>query len=289
MDFFWTISWYLVWFLTVNFLVTSVFIGSLYGNFFVDTHWLHLYLLQLEKALHDLQEEHVLIKKVSDSKLADAKALAAGNEEKSLEVEEKMRVAESKLAEVNMKSSELDMKLNQLEARENLLQRERLSFNTEYSILHFTLLLSFVYIKDDMWLLVLISLIFFRREAHKATFYKQREDLQEWEKKLRQGEESLCELRRTLNQREEKASEDERVLKKKERDLEEAEKKIDISFAKLKEREVDVNNRLLGLVTKEKVILNSFLSKLIANEFLHNLYILLFVPGSWFSEKHPRD
>jgi hypothetical protein len=37
------------------------------------------------------------------------------------------------------------------------------------------------------------------------------------------------------------------------------------------------------------VILNSFLSKLIANEFLHNLYILLFVPGSWFSEKHPRD
>lgn len=100
--------------------------------------------------MHDLQEEHVLIKKVSDSKLADAKALAAGNEEKSLEVEEKMRVAESKLAEVNMKSSELDMKLNQLEARENLLQRERLSFNTEYSILHFTLLLSFVYFKDDM-------------------------------------------------------------------------------------------------------------------------------------------
>ncbi|KAJ6986442.1 hypothetical protein NC653_019825 [Populus alba x Populus x berolinensis] len=125
-----------------------------------------------------------------------------------------------------MKSSELDMKLNQLEARENLLQRERLSFNTEYSILNFTSLLSFVDIKDDI----------LARMGEETT----------------SREESLCELRRTLHQREEKASEDERVLKKKERDLEEAEKKIDISFAKLKEREVDVNNRLFGLGYKRE-------------------------------------
>eukprot|EP00257_Ricinus_communis_P019107 XP_015577994.1 protein CROWDED NUCLEI 3 [Ricinus communis] len=177
--------------------------------------------IDLEKALRDLQEERAQIKHASESKLADAKALSVGIEEKSLEVEEKMHAAEAKLTEINRRSLEVDMKLQEVEARDSMLQRERLSLNTE-------------------------------REAHQANFYKQREDLLEWEKILKKGEERLCELQKTLNQRENEVNESDRILEQKERDLENTEKKIDISSAKLKEREDDINNRLSDLAAKEK-------------------------------------
>ncbi|OMO83566.1 putative nuclear matrix constituent protein 1-like protein-like protein [Corchorus capsularis] len=175
----------------------------------------------LEKALRDIQEEHAQVKLSSDTKLANATAIVAEIERKSAEVEEKMLAADAKLAEVNRKSSELDMKLREMEARESVLQRERLSLTAE-------------------------------REAHQETFYKQREELNEWEKKLNKGEERLSELRRILNLREEKVNENDRLLKQKERSLEEAQSKIDISTFKLKEMEDDVSKRLADLVTKEE-------------------------------------
>ncbi|KAK6927980.1 hypothetical protein RJ641_006571 [Dillenia turbinata] len=176
--------------------------------------------LDLEKALHEMRSQYAEIKFTSDSKLAEANALAASVENRSLEVEAKMHAADAKLAEVSRKSSEIERKLKDLEARENALRRERLSFASE-------------------------------REAQETTLSKQREDLREWEKRLKEGEDRLCESQIILNQREERVNEYDKTFKQKEEDLEGAQKKIDEANLILKKKEEDIISRLASVAEAE--------------------------------------
>ncbi|CAJ2669280.1 unnamed protein product [Trifolium pratense] len=177
--------------------------------------------LDLEKALREMRSEHAKIKFAADSKLAEANALIASVEEKSLEVEAKLRSADAKLAEINRKSSEVDRKSHDLEAQESALRRERLSFIAE-------------------------------QESHESNLSKQREDLREWEKKLQDGEERLAKGQKILNEREQRANEIDRICRQKGQDLEEAQKNIDAANVTLRSKEDDVNSRLAAITLNEK-------------------------------------
>ncbi|XP_004304148.1 PREDICTED: putative nuclear matrix constituent protein 1-like protein [Fragaria vesca subsp. vesca] len=177
--------------------------------------------VDLEKALHETRSEIAEIKFIADSKLAEANALVASIEEKSLELEAKLRTADAKLAEVSRKSSEIESKFKELEAGESALRRDRSSFSSE-------------------------------QEARETSLAKWREDLLEWERKLQEGEERLARGQRNINQREERANEHDKSLKNKEKDLENAEKKIDATKETLKRQEDDLTSRLASLALKEK-------------------------------------
>ncbi|KOM36690.1 hypothetical protein LR48_Vigan03g007100 [Vigna angularis] len=181
------------------------------------------YLIALSEA--EKREENLRkalgVEKEAESKLAEANALVASVEEKSLEVEAKLRSADAKFAEISRKNSEFDRKSQDLESQESALRRDRLSFIAE-------------------------------QEAHENTLSKQREDLWEWEKKLQEGEERLAKGQQIINQREQRANENDRLCQQKEKDLEEAQKKIDATNITLRSKEEDVNNRLADIALKGK-------------------------------------
>lgn len=177
----------------------------------------------LEKALREMRAGQAEVKLTSDQKLADAHALLANLEEKSLEVQVKMRSADAKAAEISRKSAELERKSQELSSRERVIQREYASSKAE-------------------------------KESLLENIARQRDELRAWEDQMQDGHNRLLENQNVLNKREKKVNENEKNLLKKEKELGTMRESLEKRDKSLKEKEVDINVRLTALTAKEKEI-----------------------------------
>lgn len=91
-----------------------------------------------------------------------------------------------------------------------------------------------------------------RREAYETNLSRQREDSQEWERKLQAAEEKLADGQRLLNQREKRANDTDRILRQKQNDLEDEQRKIVTANSVLRKKEDDMGSKIEDLTHKEK-------------------------------------
>lgn len=91
-----------------------------------------------------------------------------------------------------------------------------------------------------------------RREAYETNLSRQREDLQEWERKLQAAEERLADGRRLLNQREQRANDTDTILSQKKNDLEDEQRKTVIANSVLRKKEDDMSSQIENLTHMEK-------------------------------------